>query len=174
MLLTAVAIRFDSHGLGLSDQQERRHGNASTSNPQRSRPPVSSRAITFLGVYSPSRWSSTRGLRTIVWIDIDIIAQPSSSSIGGLVVKLAVAIRDLISYDSASPGFDSRPMHECAIRPTGVSFLLLARYPSRDCSVCAWESARPRRVGGVEVMWLPWSVGGGEAVKDCHVKWYWK
>ena len=32
-------------------------------------------------------------------------------SIGGLVVKLAVAIRDIISDDSASPGFDSRPMH---------------------------------------------------------------
>jgi hypothetical protein len=36
----------------------------------------------------------------------------SINSIGGLVVKLAVAIRDLpISDDSASPGFDSRPMH---------------------------------------------------------------
>lgn len=48
MLLTAVAIRFDSHGLGLSDQQERRHDNASTSNPQRSRPPASSHVITLL------------------------------------------------------------------------------------------------------------------------------
>jgi hypothetical protein len=44
--------------------------------------------------------------------DINSTANPPSSSIGGLVVKLAVAIRDhQISYDSASPGFDSRPMH---------------------------------------------------------------
>ena len=35
-----------------------------------------------------------------------------STSIGGLVVKLAVAIRGLPTSDnSASPGFDSRPMH---------------------------------------------------------------
>ena len=58
-----------------------------------------------------------------------MLARPSSSSIGGLVVKLAVAIRDLISDDSASPGFDSRPMQECTTRPTGVSFLLLLGIP---------------------------------------------
>ena len=30
------------------------------------------------------------------------------------MVKLAVAIRDLVIFDdSASPGFDSRPMHKC-------------------------------------------------------------
>jgi hypothetical protein len=30
---------------------------------------------------------------------------------------LAVAMRDHISYDSASPGFDSRPMHDPAPVP---------------------------------------------------------
>ena len=39
------------------------------------------------------------------------LPRPSSNSIGGLVVKLAVAMRFSISDDSASPGFDSRPMH---------------------------------------------------------------
>jgi hypothetical protein len=41
------------------------------------------------------------------------------------VVKLAVAIREMISNDSASPGFDSRPMHEtarpCKTRPSFCS-----------------------------------------------------
>jgi hypothetical protein len=42
----------------------------------------------------------------------------SQTSIGGLVVKLAVAIRSLqTSDDSASPGFDSRPMHPFAFPP---------------------------------------------------------
>jgi hypothetical protein len=38
-----------------------------------------------------------------------IIQHQHDSSIGGLVVKLAVAI--LYRTVSASPGFDSRPMH---------------------------------------------------------------
>ena len=40
-----------------------------------------------------------------------LIVQTSNISIGGLVVKLAVAI--LHRTVSASPGFDSRPMHFC-------------------------------------------------------------
>ena len=45
------------------------------------------------------------------------------SSIGGLVVKLAVAIRDLpTSDDSASPGFDSRPMHDVRLQAIDFSF----------------------------------------------------
>jgi hypothetical protein len=40
---------------------------------------------------------------------------PFLHRIGGLVVKLAVAMRDSRSQMSASPGFDSRPMHFCAM-----------------------------------------------------------
>lgn len=46
------------------------------------------------------------------------------NSIGGLVVKLAVAMRDFISNDSASPGFDSRPMHHMHCSTMSVSLLL--------------------------------------------------
>ena len=90
------------------------------------------------------------------------------------MVKLAVAIRDLISYDSASPGFDSRPMHECTNRNLGDCSFDFCSVSSRGPSVRGWDSAEPRRVGGVGVMWLPWSMGGGNPVNDCHVEWGWK
>ena len=44
-------------------------------------------------------------------LDNVLIHQSHVISIGGLVVKLAVAIDIYDVYDSASPGFDSRPMH---------------------------------------------------------------
>ena len=65
-----------------------------------------------------------------------------SSSIGGLVVKLAVAIRDLISYNSASPGFDSRPMQECTKRHSGDCSFALCSVPSRGSCVRGWEPSR--------------------------------
>jgi hypothetical protein len=41
------------------------------------------------------------------------------------VVKLAVAMRDIISNESASPGFDSRPMHVSLHPAFGLVKLLL-------------------------------------------------
>jgi hypothetical protein len=60
-----------------------------------------------------------------------------STSIGGLVVKLAVAIRDIISYDSASPGFDSRPMqfYSCDIIRKLNRLVLIFCMPRGLCKV---------------------------------------
>jgi hypothetical protein len=64
-----------------------------------------------------------------------LLTHQQNDSIGGLVVKLAVAIRDLqISDDSASPGFDSRPMHlSCLARTSWQSFC--SRLLSSFCSI---------------------------------------
>ena len=60
---------------------------------------------------------------------MNLTAWSLSSSIGGLVVKLAVAIRDQRSQMSASPGFDSRPMH------FAVLVLFCIREIETDCIV---------------------------------------
>jgi hypothetical protein len=72
------------------------------------------------------------------------------------VVKLAVAIRSLrTSDDSASPGFDSRPMHPFAfargvVVPTAVytsiRFVLLCFHISRMPKALSLQSVLQRRV----------------------------
>jgi hypothetical protein len=84
-----------------------------------------------------------KGIYTLGWANTSIT--PSISRIGGLVVKLAVAI--LHRTVSASPGFDSRPMHFCCC--TG-------RRECRDCGGVEWgiwsfaKNAQTSRIGGAQ------------------------
>jgi len=65
-------------------------------------------------------------------------------------------------------------MHECTKRHSGDCSFALCSVHSRGSCVRGWDSVGLRRVGGVGVMWLPWSMGGGNPVNDCHVEWDWK
>jgi hypothetical protein len=67
----------------------------------------------------------------------------SSHRIGGLVVKLAVAIRDRISNDSASPGFDSRPMHFCTLQSAHVGAALLVLLMGRGHGMLGGDGEWP-------------------------------
>ena len=100
---------------------------------------------TFKTSYVVSRYPTTRfllptsfesrlmAMDNFIWkvIYIQFLAFPTS--IGGLVVKLAVAIGDINSYDSASPGFDSRPMHEPAHQANSLLVFLLDVTLRRRC-----------------------------------------
>ena len=69
-----------------------------------------------------------------------------STSIGGLVVKLAVAMRDNISNDSASPGFDSRPMHFCSRNVILENTVVVVTFCTCDC-VCISTTVRMTLMG---------------------------
>ena len=174
-MLAAIAIRcwFDAHGLCLLEQQERWHGNAARSNSWISTLFVLTDDSREPGFHCPRHCVLMQGCgdRHDIEEVINKLASVLSSSIGGLVVKLAVAIRDLISFDSASPGFDSRPMHECLLSPCRrlIFCFLLGDLPENILFATGLN-----RAGGEEIIWLSWSVGGGEEVSDCYVEWDWK
>ena len=58
------------------------------------------------------------------------------------MVKLAVAIRDIISNDSASPGFDSRPMHFCPYSTCRLIFLYVDMLFDREGVLSLWNTGK--------------------------------
>ena len=100
----------------------------------------------FHSVYEPSIYSSFHQ-----------IIHLNDSRIGGLVVKLAVAI--LHRTVSASPGFDSRPMHYALFflplytsqQRCGGRSMFLSRWLRRDRCVAISEASSRMRSGADEM-----------------------